>query len=67
MLSTSFFHRYFKAIPGSIWSLGFVSMFTDMSSELIHRLLPYFMLTILVLVYLPVYCGITLAQSILLQ
>ena len=30
------------ALPGSIWALGFVSLFMDISSELIHALLPVF-------------------------
>ena len=34
-------------IPGSIWALGFVSLLMDVSSELIHSLLPVFMLTVL--------------------
>jgi MFS family permease len=34
-------------IPGSIWVLGFVSLLMDVSSELIHSLLPVFMLTVL--------------------
>ena len=28
------------AIPRTIWALGFVSLFTDMSSEMVHSLLP---------------------------
>jgi MFS family permease len=32
-------------IPRSIWMLGFVSLFMDVSSELIHSLLPVFMVT----------------------
>src|SRR5450756_2204220 len=35
------------AIPRSIWMLGFVSLFIDVSSELIHGLLPVFMVTTL--------------------
>jgi MFS family permease len=35
------------AIPRSIWMLGFVSLFMDVSSELIHGLLPVFMVSIL--------------------
>ena len=27
-------------IPGSVWALGFVSLFTDIGSEMIHSLLP---------------------------
>ena len=33
------------AIPRSIWVLGFVSLFMDVSSELIHGLLPVFMVS----------------------
>jgi len=33
------------AIPRGIWMLGFVSLFMDVSSELIHSLLPVFMVS----------------------
>jgi hypothetical protein len=33
------------SIPRSVWMLGFVSLFMDISSELIHSLLPVFMVT----------------------
>jgi MFS family permease len=36
-----------RAIPRGIWALGFVSLFMDLSSELIHSLLPVFMVTVL--------------------
>ena len=36
-----------RRIPASIWALGFVSLLMDVSSELIHSLLPVFMLTVL--------------------
>src|SRR5258708_3717373 len=36
-----------REIPKSIWALGFVSLFMDTSSELIHSLLPIFMVSIL--------------------
>jgi len=36
-----------RAIPRGIWALGFVSLFMDMSSELIHSLLPVFMVSVL--------------------
>jgi MFS family permease len=36
-----------RSIPGSIWALGFVSLLMDVSSELIHSLLPVFMVTTL--------------------
>ena len=35
------------ALPASIWVLGFVSLLMDVSSELIHSLLPVFMVTTL--------------------
>jgi MFS family permease len=34
-------------IPRDIWALGFVSMFMDISSEMIHGLLPVFLVSIL--------------------
>jgi MFS family permease len=34
-------------IPRGVWVLGFVSLLMDMSSELIHGLLPVFMVTVL--------------------
>ncbi|MGH8475733.1 MAG: MFS transporter [Methylococcales bacterium] len=37
----------FRTLPSGIWVLGFVSMFMDISSELIHSLLPIFMTTVL--------------------
>ncbi len=36
-----------KQIPSGIWVLGFVSMLMDISSEMIHSLLPLFMVTTL--------------------
>jgi len=36
-----------RRIPAGIWALGFVSLLMDVSSELIHSLLPVFMLTVL--------------------
>jgi MFS family permease len=36
-----------KRIPAGVWILGFVSMFMDISSEMIHCLLPLFMVTTL--------------------
>ena len=35
------------AIPRGIWVLGFVSLLMDISSEMIHSLLPLFMVTVL--------------------
>jgi MFS family permease len=34
-----------SGIPRGVWMLGFVSLFMDVSSELIHSLLPVFMVT----------------------
>jgi MFS family permease len=34
-------------LPRAIWALGFVSLLMDVSSELIHSLLPVFLLTTL--------------------
>ena len=38
-------HRFkdLKAVPRSVWALGFVSLFMDTSSEMIHSLLPVFL------------------------
>jgi len=36
-----------RALPRGVWALGFVSLFMDISSELIHSLLPVFMSTVL--------------------
>jgi len=39
--------RGLRAIPKSIWALGLVSMFMDLSSEMIHSLLPVFLVSVL--------------------
>ena len=36
-----------RALPAGVWALGFGSLFMDISSELIHSLLPVFMATVL--------------------
>lgn len=36
-----------RALPRGIWTLGFVSMFMDISSEMIHALLPVYLVTVL--------------------
>ena len=36
-----------RAVPAGIWALGFVSMFMDISSEMIHALLPLYLITVL--------------------
>ena len=35
------------AIPRDVWALGFVSLFMDVSSEMIHSLLPLFLVSVL--------------------
>ena len=37
----------FAQIPRGIWALGFVSMFMDLSSEMIHSLLPIYLVSVL--------------------
>lgn len=37
--------RGLRAVPGGVWALGFVSLFMDVSSEMIHALLPLFLVT----------------------
>jgi len=41
----SFFR--WREIPGSVWALGLVSMFMDISSEMIHALLPLYLVSVL--------------------
>jgi MFS family permease len=36
-----------RAIPPGVWALGFVSMLMDVSSEMIHALLPIYLVTVL--------------------
>jgi MFS family permease len=36
-----------REIPGSVWALGFVSLFMDASSEMIHALLPLYLVSVL--------------------
>jgi MFS family permease len=38
---------FYRKLPKGIWALGFVSMFMDISSELVHSLLPILMATTL--------------------
>lgn len=35
--------RGLRAVPRGVWAIGFVSMFMDISSEMIHSLLPVFL------------------------
>ena len=36
-----------QRLPATIWVLGFVSLLMDVSSEMIHALLPVYMVTVL--------------------
>jgi MFS family permease len=36
-----------REMPGGVWALGFVSLFMDISSEMIHALLPLYLVTVL--------------------
>jgi MFS family permease len=38
---------YFHSLPSGIWALGFVSMLMDISSEMIHGLLPVYLVGVL--------------------
>jgi MFS family permease len=44
-------HRHslfrWREIPRSVWALGLVSLFMDLSSEMIHALLPLYLVTVL--------------------
>lgn len=39
--------RSLREIPAGVWALGFVSMLMDTSSEMIHALLPIYLVTVL--------------------
>jgi MFS family permease len=39
--------KWSQGIPRTVWALGFVSMFMDISSEMIHGLLPVFLVSVL--------------------
>ena len=47
LFTTSPSDRSLGRIPSGVWALGFVSLFMDVSSEMIHSLLPLFMVTVL--------------------
>jgi MFS family permease len=36
-----------RTVPRTVWALGFVSLFMDLSSEMIHSLLPVFLVSVL--------------------
>jgi MFS family permease len=39
--------RGFRSIPAGVWALGFVSLSMDVSSEMIHALLPIYLVSVL--------------------
>jgi MFS family permease len=39
--------KTWRALPAGVWAMGFASLFMDISSELIHSLLPVFMVGVL--------------------
>ena len=39
--------KFIEKIPRNVWVLGFVSLLTDISSEMIHSLLPLFLVSVL--------------------
>lgn len=41
------FIRKSPKIPRTVWTLGYVSLFMDLSSELVHSILPVFLVTVL--------------------
>ncbi|MDW8258633.1 MAG: MFS transporter [Gammaproteobacteria bacterium] len=46
-MSARFDRATLRAIPPGVWALGFVSMLMDISSEMIHALLPVYLVTAL--------------------
>ncbi len=46
-VSTSRRRAIWREIPVGVWALGFVSLLMDVSSEMIHALLPVYMVTVL--------------------
>lgn len=56
----------FKGIPRGVWALGFVSLFMDVSSEMVHSLLPVFFVSVIGLSYTAVGLIEGIAQAIAL-
>ena len=46
-----------RRIPATVWALGFVSMLMDISSEMIHALLPIYLVTVLGASMTGISCG----------
>ena len=47
MASSSTIAGRLRDVPAGVWALGFVSMLMDISSEMIHALLPIYLVTVL--------------------
>lgn len=47
MVATPASKPTWRAIPTGVWALGFVSLLMDVSSEMIHALLPIYLVTVL--------------------
>jgi len=47
MAATQVTNASWRDIPRGVWALGFVSMFMDISSEMIHALLPIYLVAVL--------------------
>jgi hypothetical protein len=43
----------FRNIPRGVWALSLVSLFMDISSEMVHSLLPVFFVSVIGLSYRP--------------
>jgi Na+/melibiose symporter-like transporter len=56
----------FRGIPRGVWALGLVSLFMDISSEMVHSLLPVFFVSIVGLSYTSVGLIEGVAQAIAL-
>jgi MFS family permease len=47
MVTTPVAKPTWRTIPAGVWALGFVSLLMDVSSEMIHALLPIYLVTVL--------------------
>jgi MFS family permease len=56
----------FRNIPRGVWALGFVSLFMDISSEMVHSLLPVFFVSVIGMSYAAVGLVEGIAQAIAL-
>ena len=52
-----------REIPSAVWALGFVSLLMDASSEIIHALLPVYLVTVLSASMLTVGCIEGIAEA----